>query len=335
MINSLSLGDLANSLMLQQLESALKTEMSRLTQELTSGQTSDVKGVLAGNYSYLAGIETGLSTLKAHKVATTEASQFTNSMQLVLGTVHDQAMGFATDLITVASGGLDSVAVQTGNEALEVLKSTIGAFNTSIAGRSLFAGAATDKLPLGDAEDVIAELRTVLAGVTGASSKLLAIDNWFSDPAGFEATIYHGSNSGVAPFDLSASEALTVDIKATDEGIRDTLKNLAIAAIASDDIVDVDAAEREVLLRTAGERLLTNQDDLTAIRAKVGYAEARIESIATRNASESVSLEYAKGSLLEADPYETAMRLEEVQFQLQSLYTVTAKTSKLSLVNFL
>lgn len=230
MINSLSLGDLANSLMLQQLESALKTEMSRLTQELTSGQTSDVKGVLAGNYSYLAGIETGLSTLKAHKVATTEASQFTNSMQLVLGTVHDQAMGFATDLITVASGGLDSVAVQTGNEALEVLKSTIGAFNTSIAGRSLFAGAATDKLPLGDAEDVIAELRTVLAGVTGASSKLLAIDNWFSDPAGFEATIYHGSNSGVAPFDLSASEALTVDIKAMDEGIRDTLKNLAIVA---------------------------------------------------------------------------------------------------------
>lgn len=331
-MNSLSLGDLANSLMLQQRGSALKTEMSRLTQELTSGQTSDVKGVLAGNYSYLAGIETGLSTLKAHKVATTEASQFTNSMQLVLGTVQDQAMGFATDLITVASGGLDSVAVQTGNEALEVLKSTIGAFNTSIAGRSLFAGAATDKLPLGDAEDVIAELRTVLAGVTGASSKLLEIDNWFSDPAGFEATIYHGSNSGVAPFDLSASEALTVDIKATDEGIRDTLENLAIA---SDDIVDVDAAEREVLLRTAGERLLTNQDDLTAIRAKVGYAEARIESIATRNASESVSLEYAKGSLLEADPYETAIRLEEVQFQLQSLYTVTAKTSKLSLVNFL
>lgn len=331
-MNSLSLGDLANSLMLQQRGSALKTEMSRLTQELTSGQTSDVKGVLAGNYSYLVGIETGLSTLKADKVATTEASQFTNSMQLVLGTVQDQAMGFATDLITVASGGLDSVAVQTGNEALEVLKSTIGAFNTSIAGRSLFAGAATDKLPLGDAEDVIAELRTVLAGVTGASSKLLEIDNWFSDPAGFEATIYHGSNSGVAPFDLSASEALTVDIKATDEGIRDTLKNLAIA---SDDIVDVDAAEREVLLRTAGERLLTNQDDLTAIRAKVGYAEARIESIATRNASESVSLEYAKGSLLEADPYETAIRLEEVQFQLQSLYTVTAKTSKLSLVNFL
>ena len=53
--------------------------------------------------------------------------------------------------------------------------------------------------------------------------------------------IYHGSNSGVAPFDLSASEALTVDIKATDEGFRGTLKNLAIAAIASDNIIDVDA----------------------------------------------------------------------------------------------
>ena len=93
--------------------------------------------------------------------------------------------------------------------------------------------------------------------------------------------------------------------------------------------------EREALLRAAGVGLLTNQDDLTAIRAKVGYANSRIENIATRNASESVSLEYAKGSLLEANPYETTIRLEEVQFQLQSLYTVTTKTSKLSFVNFL
>jgi flagellar hook-associated protein 3 FlgL len=81
--------------------------------------------------------------------------------------------------------------------------------------------------------------------------------------------------------------------------------------------------------------MLQNQDDLTSLRAQIGFAEARIDSMATRNASESVSLEYAKGTLLAADPYETATRLEEVQFQLQSLYAVTVKTSQLSLVNFL
>ena len=50
-MTGLSLGDLANSFMLQQRGAALKTEMAQLTQELTSGQVSDVKNVVAGNYS--------------------------------------------------------------------------------------------------------------------------------------------------------------------------------------------------------------------------------------------------------------------------------------------
>ena len=209
-MNGLSLGDLANSFMLQQRGSALKIEMARLTQELTSGQVSDVKNVVAGNYSYLTDIETGLLALKGHKIATTEASQFTGAMQFVLGKVQDDAMGFATDLITVSSGGLDSVSVQAGNEALEVLKSTIGALNTNIAGRSLFAGAATDTSPLASADDIMGELRTILAGVSGvASSKLLAMDNsglvcrpcrvrGNADLSWFETAAWH-------PFDLSAS----------------------------------------------------------------------------------------------------------------------------------
>jgi flagellar hook-associated protein 3 FlgL len=73
-MNGLSFGDLANPFMLQQRGAALKIEMAQLTQELTSGQVSDVKNVVAGNYSYLTDIETGLLALKEHKIATTEAS---------------------------------------------------------------------------------------------------------------------------------------------------------------------------------------------------------------------------------------------------------------------
>jgi flagellar hook-associated protein 3 FlgL len=139
----------------------------------------------------------------------------------------------------------------------------------------------------------------------------------------------------MSPFQLSESEALTVDIKATNPELKDTLKNLAIAGIAADKTLTVNNTERSALLLAAGEGMLRNQDGLTSLRAQIGFAEARIDSMATRNASESVSLEYAKGTLLAADPYETATRLGEVQFQLQSLYAVTVKTSQLSLVNFL
>ena len=334
-MNGLSLGDLANSFMLQQRGSALKIEMARLTQELTSGQVSDVKNVVAGNYSYLTDIETGLLALKGHKIATTEASQFAGAMQSVLGKVQDDAMGFATDLITVSSGGLDSVSVQAGNEALEVLKSTIGALNTNIAGRSLFAGAATDTAPLASADDIMGELRTILTGVSGVAPKMAVIQGWFDDPAGFEALIYRGSDREISPFELSELETVSVDVKAIDPALKETLKNLTLAAVTADVALNVNAIERRALLLAAGEGLLTNQEDLSAVRAKVGYLEARIENAATRNASENLSLQYARGSLLGADPYETATRLEEVQFQLQSLYAVTVKSSQLSLVNFL
>ena len=80
---------------------------------------------------------------------------------------------------------------------------------------------------------------------------------------------------------------------------------------------------------------MTSQDRLSALRADVGFAEARIEEAQTRNSAARVGLETARNQLLVADPYETAIRLEEAQFQLESLYSVTARTARLSLLNFL
>lgn len=334
-MNGLSLGDLASSFMLQQRGSALKTEMLRLTQELTSGQVSDVKTVLAGNYSYLTDIETSMVRLEGYRVSTTEASQFSGAMQTVLGSVQDSTARLGTDLLTVSNGGLDSVALQSGIEAFEVLKSTMSALNTDIAGRSLFSGAATDQSALGSADDLMTELRSILIGVSGADSKAAVIQNWFDDPGGFETAIYGGSDTSLAPFMLSKSEDLILDVKAIDPILKSTLQNLAVAAISADGTLNVGISERRELLSISGEGILQNQDGLTALRAQIGYSEARIDSAATRNASEKISLEYAKGALLTADPYETATRLDEVQFQLESLYAVTVKTSRLSLVNFL
>jgi flagellar hook-associated protein 3 FlgL len=334
-MNGLSLGDLATSFMLQNRGSALKNEMSRLTQELTSGQVSDVKSVLDGNYSYLTGIESSMSRLQGYKTATAEAAQFAGSMQSVLEKIQESTSNLGTSLILVSSGGLDNVVQQSGNEAFATLQSTMSAFNTDIAGRSLFSGAASDQPALGSADDLMTELRSIVIGISGSVAKISAIQNWFDDPAGFDALTYSGSNTGISPFQLTDSETLSLDIKATNTGLKDTLMNLAIATIAADEALTFNHTERSALLLAAGEGMMQNQDDLTSLRAQIGFAEARIDNMAIRNASESVSLEYAKGTLLAADPYETATRLEEVQFQLQSLYAVTVKASQLSLVNFL
>jgi flagellar hook-associated protein 3 FlgL len=334
-MNSLSLGDLANSFMLQNRSSALQAEMTQLTQELTTGQVSDIKSVLGGNYSYLTDIESSLTALEGYKIANTEAAVFAEGMQLVLGNIHDSTSNLGTNMIVVSSGGLDQVVLQTGREAFEVLSNTMSTLNTQVAGRSLFSGAATDQPALSNADDLMNELNSVVTGSIGSAAKLSAIQNWFDDPLGFDAVIYSGSENGISSFDLAPSETLSLDIKATDPQLKATIRNLAVATIAGNESLVIDPEERSALLQAAGEGLLASQDGLTSLRSEVGYAESRIENHATKNATESVSLEYAKGTLLASDPYEAATRLEEVQFQLQSLYTLTARASQLSLVNFL
>ena len=59
------------------------------------------------------------------------------------------------------------------------------------------------------------------------------------------------------------------------------------------------------------------------------------EEASTRLSAERTSYEIARTGLLEADPYETASRLEDVQFQLEALYAVTARMARLSLTSYL
>ncbi len=46
-------------------------------------------------------------------------------------------------------------------------------------------------------------------------------------------------------------------------------------------------------------------------------------------------MEIARTELIGADPYDTATEMEAVQGQLETLYTVTARLSRLSLADFL
>ena len=108
-----------------------------------------------------------------------------------------------------------------------------------------------------------------------------------------------------------------------------------MAALVDDAAVTLTEAERQSLATQAGERLLTNQDELTDLRSNLGFAQSRIEQSVTRIAAEMNSLEIARAELLSVDNFKTATELETVQIQLETLYTLTARSSRFSLVNFL
>lgn len=334
-MKSTSLGDLAQSFMLQRRSVELRQAEARLTDEMSSGKVSDVRQVLSGNHNYLTGLERSLEVLGGYSVANSEATYFTGAMQSALERVQDFGGDLGIDLLLASGGPIGATSGEPSENARTQLQGMINSLNGDIAGRSLFAGTATDSTPLPDADALIAQVRAVVAGQPTPEDIIAAAEAWFADPAGFDATVYSGSNTALAPFALSDTERVTLDVRANDNAIKNVLMHTTISALADDPALGLDVPEQSELFGLTGIGLQSNQDELTGLRSRIGFTEERIAMISARNQAEETSTEFARNALLAADPFETATELESVQFHLQSLYSITVRSSQLSLVNFL
>lgn len=330
-----SFGDMAQTQMLNRRSTELKQQIHDLTQELTTGRTANVPAVLSGDYSYLIDIENNMQVLEGYRMATNEASTFALSMQTTLEHIQTISSGLSTELLASGNSNIPQVIESTASQALGRLNSVVSALNTQVAGRSLFAGIATNTAPVIDSTTLLDEARIAVTGAIGPADIRNALQAWFDDPLGFDAIAYQGSDTGLSPFQLGKREQASLDVRANDPAIRDVLRNTILAAISTDTALGLDMQGQAALMKAAGVGLLNANNAVTGIRAEIGAAEARIDQSATRNAAEKISLEMAKGALLGIDQYETATRLEDVQFQLESLYSVTVRLSRLSLLNFM
>lgn len=334
-MSSISLGDLAQSFSLQRRSVSLRNDLNRLTDELSSGQVSDIREILAGNHSYLTDLERSLNVLEGYSVTTVEAGQLTGAMQSTLDRVQGIGGQLALDLIGAGMGPVAATAGDPSQSARIQLQGIIASINDDVAGRSLFAGAATDQTALRDADQLLTDLTAVVSAFTTPDDMLAAAKTWFDDPAGFDAAMYTGSSTSLAPFQLSQTERVTLDVRANDPAIKDLLMNTAMAALTNDPALGLSVTDQIDMFGKTGIGLQSGQDKMTELRARIGFAQERIDMIETRNGSEKTSLEFALGNLLQADPFQAATELESVQFQLQALYSVTVRSSQLSLVKFL
>ena len=334
-MNISGMGDLAQGYSLRQRTVGIREEIERLTAELTSGQVSDVKSVLRGNLSFLTDVERRSAVLDSYSVATTEADTFTSAMQLALTNFSDVTEDLSGTLISAGSSSLGADVLDVASDARAAFSGLVGTLNGNVAGRSLFAGNATATRALVDPETILADLSAAIAGATTPADMVTQAQAWFADPLGFEASAYQGSADPLSDFQLSPEERLSLDVRATDPGLTSALANVAVAALAADPAFGLGIQEQSQLLSQAGQELLLGADAVTAGQALVGLAQGQIEKASVRNAATLTSLNLAKNAMLEADPYETATKLEEAQFQLQSLYSVTVRTSQLSLLNYL
>lgn len=330
-----SIGDLAQTLVLRNRSVEIRQQIETLTRELSSGQVADPGSRLGGDFSYLAEMDRGLKRLDAFDVAAAEAGLFAAAMQESIATVQLRVEVLVGDLLTATTAGQPSGRNLASTQAGQALGSLVAVLNGSIGGRALFSGMETGVSPLTGAEELLTGVRSAIAGQTSPADILQAVTSWFDDPAGFDALIYRGSERDLAPIRVSETERIPLEIRANDPALKDILMATALVALATEPGLGLPPVSEAGLISAATDILLNSRDRLTEIRAEIGFSESRIETARVSNSATRTGLEYARAELLAADPFDVASRLEAAQFQLESLYSATVRTSRLSLVNFL
>lgn len=330
----ISIGDLAQSFLLKRHNVALKSELQHLSGEITTGRVRDVAARLSGDLVPLSGLDASLASLRAYRAVNSEAALFTGVMQTALGRIDSLSLDLSKSLnlagTTPSPIRLDAVAA----EARRQFEAAVATLNTRFGDRSIFAGNATNAAAVIDSAAMLSAVEAAASGAVSAADVEAAVGAWFDAPAGYAASAYLGG-AALSPWRIAQGEQASADITAMDPAVRDTLKGLAMAALLDRGILAGQPEARQDLARRAGASLMTSQSGRVLLAARLGTVEAQIEGAAVSNAAEASSLEIARAGMIAADPYETASKLEQTQTQLETIYAITARMTRLSLMDFL
>lgn len=331
-----SIGDMSQTFMFRRLTTSIKQDATTAAQELTKGYTTNIAKKLGGDLTRFASLEVTLSRLSAYQGAAHLAAARASAMQTVLGQIDTQTAGLGVSLLDAANSDNSHLMNGMVSEISQRFDAVLASLNAKVGDKTLFAGMSNDGPAVANAQIILSTLETVVtdAGATTAEEVVTAVTAWFDDPTGFGTVGYLGSD-GAAAVSISPEDRIDLGFTATAPAIRDTLKSLAMLALVDRGMVISGADTERQVVRLAATALLQNGSDRAFLAGNLGLVQARIEQAQTRNGTETSALQMARSDLLAVDPYEAATRLEAAQTQLETLYSVTARLSRLRLVDFL
>jgi flagellar hook-associated protein 3 FlgL len=244
----------------------------------------------------------------------------------------------------ISTGDLSSARF-TARDAKTALGQVMGALNVELSGRHLFAGAAAGA-PLAGPEVLLSDMQTLFSPDLPGDppltvDQIMARVNAYFDPAStaansFNERIWRGVATNQPPVELSDGEFLDYAIRGDAGPLRDMMRGLALAATTVQFFDPAaDTPEITQMLDGAGKVVVKATDDITRLRSDLGLAEGRIEAAQSRTTAQRATLELARADLVGVDQYDAATRVNTLQNQLQAIYAMTARSSQLSLLNFI
>ena len=354
MMGPIGVPDILAQARLGKAQGDLKRSLELAQIEVVTGESAEPLKATGGDPARLLAIERSMSTLDSRTPLLAMAKSRAGGTQTSLESIQISTDQMGVKLLRDISVGDFSAARFTAKDAKTALGQVMGALNVELSGRHLFAGAATGA-PLAPVETLLADVQAIVtAQIAAPTDPLLGIEQnidaalkaYFGpDPApgdplvpSFYKTVYRGSAALPPPVELADGEFLDYAVKADHSALKDMMRGLAMAAVAVDfegTTPGLTTSEVMSVLEVAGKAIIKATDDITRLRSDLGLAETRIEAAQTRTTAQRTTLVLARADMIGVDQYEAATRVTQLQSQLEAIYAMTARSSQLSLLNFL
>ncbi|MEM7239265.1 MAG: flagellin [Pseudomonadota bacterium] len=335
-MDALGLPDLLSSGRLSRQVASVSADLARVSEEVATGLRSDPIAASGNDPGRLAALERDLTLNETRLRALSLAEGRAATAQRALGLVQDAVQSIGADLLGHVDKGDIASADREASGARDAFGTAVSALNSRFADRALFSGAAVNSGALAPADQILDEIGAAVAGAPDAAAAIAAIDTYFGPGGGFETSGYIGSvNDGP---DLETADGVRIDyaVRADADQIRTGLRNLALGVVGSEAaFAGASDDQRLIVYREASLGAINSGEQIIDLRARLGVSEERIELATVTGSAEKDFLERARNALIARDPFEAAAELATLETQLQSVFAVTARLSRLNLTSFL
>ncbi len=331
-----SIGDLASSLMLNQASTRAKRSLMQLSQELTSGVTTDTRGALRNDLSKQMDWEHSLSANGVLNRTLSESIVKVQAKQDALGTINETLASFANDVSATVLSGSTTATSTLAQSAGGMLDQMLTALNAQAAGQSLFSGSANNRASMASSEEILASIKASLGAPSTVSDVVQGVRDWMSDPVeGFQANAYNGSDESTSPIRLSSNRTIGESLRADHPAFQTILENLVVATLSADETLAPSPASQADLLQVAADGLRSVETQIIELRANLGFVESELVKAKVRVGAEISTTQQIRAETLGIDEYEVASKLQQTELQLEKIYTMTARSAQMSLLEYL
>jgi flagellar hook-associated protein 3 FlgL len=343
---------LASHLQLNSSIRSLQNQLMDAQKEMSTGRKADLVAALRDRAAEDVDLRNTLNDITEFKGTTEIVASRIDTMQTALSGVR----GIAEQMRNTALTSRDAVSRRYLQEAATTAIERINSFlNAQTAGRTLFSGIETGRAPM-QAIDVVNagsglspqqavdQVIANLGPITDAASALAVangadgISSIFDDTNSsanlrYSATFYNGAATGATTARLDNGYEIDYSLRADNPAFRELQQGLyMLAAVPAGSIPDDAFAAWQ---DEAAKHINAGFQGVIDVSAELGYKQSVVADALTRHDASIAQLNNQIANLEAADPFQTALRLSQLQTQLEATFSITARMNELTLTKFL